>query len=83
VVATVEDPEIVFDNSSKNFILDLFDKKVDKEGFIVEKANEKQRVITFELEELKLDKFGGIQKGSEIFIEDNFISIFRLLNKKG
>ena len=77
-----EEPEIIFDKSSKDFILDMFDKKIDNEGFIVEKANEKQRVLTFELEELKAEKFGGIQKGPEIFIEDNFVSLFKLIDKE-
>jgi len=78
-----ENPTILFDDSSKTFILELFDKDVDKEKFIVEKQDVNKRVLTFETEELKLEKFGGIEIGSEIFIENNFVSLRRLIKLKG
>lgn len=81
-MAEGEDPAIVFDNSSKGFILELLNKAVDKEGYIIEKDTG-QRVFTFEGEQIKLDKLGGIQKGSEIFIEDNLVSLLRLIKLKG
>jgi hypothetical protein len=37
---------ITFDQSSRLFILDTFDKAVDSEGYIVEKKNLNQRVLT-------------------------------------
>lgn len=71
-------PKIFFDNSAKAFILELLDKEVDEEGAVVEKGNPEQKVITSDGNELFFEDFGGIKKGSEIFIEDNTVSLFRL-----
>jgi len=77
-----ENPDIVFDESAKPFVLEMLNKSTDKQGYIIEKDTGK-RVLTFELEELRLAQFGGIQKGSEIFIEDNLVSLIRLIKLKG
>lgn len=81
IIANQSKACIVFDPSVKELILDAFDKTVDEEGFIVEKSNPKQRVLTFEGKELKLANFGGIERGSEIFIENNLISLMNLIKK--
>jgi len=74
----IQKPKIVFDDSSKELILELLDKTVDEEGFIVEKNNPKQRVLSSDGNELNLDDFGGVKNGSEIFIEDNVVSLVKL-----
>lgn len=74
----IESPKIFFDNSAKAFILELLDKEVNEEGAVVEKGNPEQKVITSDGNELFFEDFGGIKKGSEIFIEDNTVSLFRL-----
>ena len=53
---------ITFDKSAKNFVLNTFDKSVDKDGYIVEKKNPKQRVIAQDGQEVEFDKFAGIKK---------------------
>lgn len=70
--------QILFDKSAKKDILELLDKTIDSEGLIVEKNNPNQRVLTFDGEEISLDEFGGIQKGSEVFIKNNLVSLIRL-----
>jgi len=72
---------ITFDKSAKEIILSFFDKVVDDEGFIVEKDDRTQRVITPEGEEMTLEEFGGIRKGSEIFIKSDLPSIIELVDK--
>ncbi len=71
--------EIIFDKAVKHQILELFGKTLDAEGYIVEKDNPSQRVLTFdEGREITFDDFGGLQKGSEVFIKNNLVSLIRL-----
>ena len=69
---------LTFDESFKEDILDLFGKSVDTEGFIIEKDNPNQRVLSEDGQEVKLKEFGGIKKGSEVFIKNDLISLMRL-----
>lgn len=71
---------ITFDASAKKEILSFFDKTIDDEEYIVEKEDITQRVITPEGEEVKLDEFAGIRKGSEIFIKSDLPSLFSLID---
>lgn len=70
--------KITFDESAKKDVLDFFDKSVNNENFIVEKNNKSQLVYTFEKDNITLDEFGGLQKGSEVFIKKDLISLMRL-----
>ena len=70
--------KITFDKSAKGKILDLLGKKVDEEGLIVEKDDPGQKVLTFDGEEISFEEFGGVQKGSEVFIKNNLVSLIRL-----
>ena len=74
--------KITFDESAKIDILSYLDKAIDSEGYIVEKNNPSQRVLTFEGEEILLEEWGGVRKGSEIFFKKNLISLMRLLKRK-
>jgi len=74
----MKDKIITFDAVSKEFILDCFDKTVDKEGYIVEKNNPSQRVLTPDGEELKKDEWGAFKEGSEVFIKKDLLSLIDL-----
>ncbi|MBI4981238.1 hypothetical protein HZC30_06835 [Candidatus Woesearchaeota archaeon] len=65
----------------KREILDVLDKTVNEDNVIIEKGNPNQKVLTFDGEELTLEEFGGIQKGSEVFIKNDLISLMRLSKK--
>jgi hypothetical protein len=69
---------ITFDKSAKKFILDSFDKSTDDQGYIVEKNNPTQRVLSPDGQEVELDKFAGIKKGSQVFIRSDLVSIINL-----
>ena len=69
--------QLLFDKSAKREILELFGKDIDNENYITEK-NSSQRVLTFDGEEVSLEEFGGIQKGSEVFVKNNLVSLIRL-----
>ena len=66
---------ITFDNSLREEILSLLNKKMDEEGYIVEEDNPEQRVITPDGEEVHIDEFAGVTKGSEVFIKSNLPSL--------
>ncbi|MEE8403263.1 MAG: hypothetical protein V3R93_05885 [Candidatus Hydrothermarchaeaceae archaeon] len=72
---------ITFEESAKIEILSFFDKSLDDEGFVVEKDNHSQRVITPEGDEIALEEFAGLKKGSEIFIKSDLISLMNLSDK--
>jgi hypothetical protein len=74
--------KLTFDSSVKNEILEFIGKSVDCDGFIVEKDNPKQRVLTVDGEEITLDEFGGFQRGSEVFIKNDLVSLMRLSKEK-
>jgi len=74
-------PILTFDDSTKEDILDFIEKSVDNEGFIVEKLNPLQRVIAFDGEEITKKEFGGIKKGSEVFIKNDLVSLMRFSKK--
>lgn len=69
---------IIFTKSASEFVLDAFGKTKDIEGYLVEKSNLKQRVLNLDGEEIKIEQFGGIKKGSQIFIKSDLISLMRL-----
>ena len=69
---------LTFDESMKKEVLSIFNKTLDGEGFIVEKDNPAQRVLSEDGQEVNIKEFGGIKKGSEIFIKNDLISLMRL-----
>lgn len=72
---------IVYNREMKDFILDLFDKKKDDEGFIVEK-NTGIRVIKPSGEFVKYDDFVGVTPGSEIFLTNDLPSLIKYANRE-
>mgnify|MGYP001565613741 FL=1 len=61
--------------------MELYGKVIDKEGFIVEKDNPSQRVLTPDGEEIHITEWGGIRKGSEAFIKNDMFSLIELAKK--
>lgn len=70
--------QITFDKSVKNFILDFFDKTTDKEGYLVEKSNLEQKVLTQDGQDITEDEFGGIIPGSTIFVKNDLPTAMEL-----
>lgn len=69
-----------FDESAREYILSIFNKKI-VDGKVLEMESNEE-VMSFEGNPLTVDDFGGIKKGSEIFIEDNVVSLIKLKSKK-
>ena len=71
---------ITFDTSAKDFVLESFDKKINKDGFVVEKSNPAQKVLANDGQELLVEDFAGIKKGSEVFIKSGIHSLIKLFD---
>lgn len=69
---------ITFDKSAKPFILKAFNKKVNKDGIIVEASNPSQKVLAPDGQEVSIEQFAGIKKGSEVYIKSDLISLLKL-----
>lgn len=69
---------ITFEKSARRHVLDFLGKTTDQDGYIVEKDNPHQRVLTQEGEEIHESKFGGVRKGSEIFFKSDIVSLINL-----
>jgi hypothetical protein len=76
-----ENISLTFDSSLNEEVLNFFDKMVNEDNVIVEKSNPQQQVLSADGQEVKLEEFGGIRKGSEVFIKNDLISLMRLSKK--
>ncbi len=66
---------VTFDKNLKKEILDIFDKQIDSEGIIVEKDDPTQKVLSPDGDEVSINEFVGITKGSEVFIKSDLPSL--------
>lgn len=73
--------DVTFSQEARKSILELYGKTVDAEGFIVESENPKQRVLTPSGEEIQIDEWAGIRKGSEAFIKSDTFSLIELAKR--
>ena len=73
--------KVTFDKSVKQLVLDIFDKTIDSENYIVEKSNSK-RILTTNDGEISIDKFGGVMKGSEIFLRSDLPTYMEIADKQ-
>lgn len=73
---------ITFEESAKEDILSMFDKTVDKDGFIVEKEDITKRVIASDGKEITLKEFAGIGKDGA-FIKFDLPSLINSVDELG
>lgn len=72
---------VTFSDSAKKQILSYFNKDVDAEGYIIEKNNPAEKVLSPNGQEIKIEEFAGIMGGSEIFLKSDLISIIELSDR--
>lgn len=70
-------PRLLFTDTALPYILKAFGKSINEDGLIVESSTG-ELVYTPEGQEIEAENFGGIKKGSEIFIKDDLYSIINL-----
>lgn len=73
--------QLTFDEESKKDVLELFGKTIDEEGYIVEMDNLAQKVLTPKGEEIHIDEWAGIVKGSEAFVKSDTFSLMEIAKK--
>jgi hypothetical protein len=66
-------PDIVFDETNIEYLLDLFDKEVDEEGYIYDPELDNR--VRSDGDPIKASELGVVGYGSEIFIRDEVDSI--------
>ena len=76
-----EKTTLTFDSGLRREVLGFFGKDVNEEGIIVEKTNPNQHVLSTDGQEVREVEFGGIRKGSEVFIKNDLVSLMRLSKK--
>ena len=69
---------ITFDVSAKAYILGLFGLSKDQDGYLVEKENPAQRVLSSSGEPITAKQFAGLKKGSLIVIKSDLPSLIDL-----
>ncbi|EMA51985.1 hypothetical protein [Halococcus thailandensis] len=75
------DPDITFRPSAAEKIVEKFGKTVDDEGYIVDKETQ-ERVESNLGNEISIDNFGGVGKGSQVFLEKDYVSVAEFIESK-
>jgi len=68
---------VTFDKESKETVLSAFNKEVDVDGFIYDKDTDEQ-ILTPDGQEVTVAEFGGLKKGSEIYLKGNLTTLMKL-----
>lgn len=72
--------EVTVRRNALDAVLAEFDKTVDDDGFIVEEKTG-DPVLTPRGEEVAVEDLAGLADGSEIYIDDNFVSILEYVER--
>lgn len=70
---------IVFSEDVKDFVFEVFNKVVDKDGYIVEKDTN-NKVITPEGDFIQNRDFAAVVPGSEVFVTNDMPSLLKHVN---
>lgn len=68
---------IVYDKSMRGVILQALDKRVDDDDYLIDSSGD--LVLTSSGEQIKEKDFGGIIKGSEIYLKKDIDSLIKYL----
>ena len=60
--------------------MDLFDKDVDSEGFVIDKVT-KEQVLANDLQPIKISEIGGVLPGSDVFIRADSGSLVKYFDE--
>lgn len=69
------------DRATKEFILDIFDKTTDQEGYLIEKKGSRNRCLTPSGEEIHIDEFAGFIKGSDTIVKGDLPSLLEAIDR--
>lgn len=68
---------VVFHKSQIKLMFSVLGKTTDSEGYLVEKNNPAQRVITPDGEYIRPNEVGLVRPGSQIFIKKDIASLIK------
>jgi len=71
---------LTFDESATEFMLEAFDRDVDDEGYVVDKDG--NRVTTPEGDFVKKEEFAGVEKGSTLYLNDDFTTLVEHVKRR-
>lgn len=74
-------PKIFFTSKTSSLILEAFGKSENEDGYLIDSLT-KELILTPENEEIHISKFGGLKKGSEIFLKNDLSTIINLVEGK-
>ena len=69
---------IYFSKKNRDLILEAFGKGINEDGYLYE-LESKELLLTPDNEEILCSKFGGIKRGSEIFLKNDLSTIVKLV----
>jgi len=72
---------LTFDESATDFILESFGRDVDDEGYIIDPETG-DRVTTPDGEEIKKEEFAGVERGSTLYLDDDFNTIVEHVKRR-
>ncbi|AAV45603.1 unknown [Haloarcula marismortui ATCC 43049] len=72
---------LTFDESAAEFIIESFGKTTDGEGYIVD-PQRNERETTPEGNEIHIDDFAGVEKGSQLFLDDDFTTLVEHVKRR-
>lgn len=72
---------LTFDESAAEFVLQAFGRKIDDEGYVVN-PNTGKREVSPEGDELRAEAFAGVERGSLLFLDDNFDSLVEHVKRR-
>lgn len=75
------DITLTFHESAAEYVVESFGREVDSEGYIVDPETG-ERETTPEGNPVKIDEFAGIEKGSEIFLDDDFETLVQHIKRR-
>ncbi|PYZ02651.1 hypothetical protein C8039_03060 [Halogeometricum sp. wsp3] len=72
---------LTFDESAAEFLIESFGKTTDGEGYIVD-PQRNERETTPEGNEIHIDDFAGVEKGSQLFLDDDFTTLVEHVKRR-
>lgn len=72
---------LTFDENAAEFILESFGAEIDDEGFIINPETGERETVT-DSEELHKDHFSGVEKGSIIYLDDDFNTLVEHVKRR-
>lgn len=75
-------PDIVFEESRTEYLLDLFDKEEDEEGYVFDPERGERVTRSGSDHPIKTEQLGVVGRGSEIFVKDEIDSIVEFVDEQ-